>query len=280
MRSDADSADAATDLALAGTTPLPSGLSIFDLTGLAAVVTGASQGLGRQMAKALAAAGAGVTVAARRERELRQLVDEIEQTGHPAHVCTVDLTDPADVDRLLASAVERWGCVDVLVNNAGISPLVKSPLKYTRQEWDQIFNLNAKSAYFCAQAFARWMTEHGIAGSIINIGSTAAAAALKGVSVYAASKAAVLQVTRSLAYELAQHGVRVNALCPGTFESETTADLASRRGAYYDHLLGRIPLGRFGQAGELDGAVVFLASRASRYVTGAVIHVDGGWSTL
>ncbi len=259
---------------------LPSGLRMFDLRGVVAIVTGASQGLGRDMAVALGRAGAGVMLVARRARELEQAVAEIEANGGDAASCPADLTDPTDVETAIAATVTRWGHIDVLVNNAGISPKVGSPLTYTRSEWDLIFSVNAKAAYFCAQAVARWMVENGRPGSIVNIASTAATGAISGVSVYAASKAATLQMTRSLAFDLAEHRIRVNAICPGTFEGETTADLSKRRGRYYEHLLGRIPLARFGHAGDLDGAIVFLASPASSYMTGAIVHVDGGWSTL
>ncbi len=253
---------------------------LFDLDGMTIVVTGASQGLGRQMSRALARAGAHVVVAARRAGPLSELVDEINGEGLAASSVPVDLTVDGSADALLQASLEVSGRVDVLVNNAGVSPVVQSPQAYSDEQWDQIHELNLKATFRCARGFGSWMIDNGQPGAIINLGSVAGTHAIRGVSVYAASKAGILQLTRSLAYEWGPHGIRVNALCPGTFEGEMTEDLRRRGGSYYAHLLERIPMARLGMADELDAAAVFLASPGASYVTGAVLNVDGGWSTL
>jgi NAD(P)-dependent dehydrogenase (short-subunit alcohol dehydrogenase family) len=254
--------------------------SLFDLSGMSVVVTGASQGLGRRLALAMALAGADVTLAARRVAQLEEVVQEITDTGAVAAAVPVDLMVDGAGEALLAATLELRGHVDVLVNNAGISPVVQDPQTYSLDDWNQIVGLNLRATFFCAQAFGKWMIDEERPGSIINVGSVAGMHAIRGVSVYAASKAGVIQLTKSLAYEWGPHGVRVNALCPGVFDSETTADLRSRDGRYYEHLLGRIPMERFGQAHELDAAAVFLASPGASYVTGSVLAVDGGWGTI
>ena len=253
---------------------------LFDLSGMSVVVTGASQGLGRQIATALAKAGAHVLATARREVQLEEVVNEITAAGGSAVAVPVDLTKEGAAETLLAATLEKSGQVDVLVNNAGVSPFVQEPQAYSEDDWDKIFDLNLKATFFCARAFGEWMINEGRGGSIINLGSVAGLHSIRGVSAYAASKAGVVQLTRSLAYEWGPNGVRVNALCPGVFDSETTVNLTDRAGRYFKYLLERVPMARFGRLEELDAAVVFLASSGASYLTGAVLTVDGGWSTL
>ncbi|HIH79641.1 MAG TPA: SDR family NAD(P)-dependent oxidoreductase, partial [Candidatus Thalassarchaeaceae archaeon] len=169
---------------------------LFDLSGMSVVVTGASQGLGRQIATALANAGAHVLVTARREVQLEEVVNEITAAGGSATAVPVDLTKEGAAETLLAATLEKSGQVDVLVNNAGVSPFVQEPQAYSEDDWDKIFDLNLKATFFCARAFGEWMINEGRGGSIINLGSVAGLHSIRGVSAYAASKAGVVQLTR------------------------------------------------------------------------------------
>jgi len=245
---------------------------MFDLTGNAAVVTGAGTGLGRGMALALASAGADIVVVDRTPAE--EVAFEIRRLGRRALAVTADLSVMASVDLVVGTAVAEFGKVDILVNNAGI--IRRTPaIEFSEQDWDDVMAVNAKAVFFLAQAAARDMVKRG-RGKII---STASLLAFQGgilVPSYAASKGAVAQVTKALANEWAQHGINVNAIAPGYMATNNTKALREdpvRSRA----ILDRIPAGRWGVPEDLQGAVVFLASPASDYVNGHVLVVDGGW---
>jgi NAD(P)-dependent dehydrogenase (short-subunit alcohol dehydrogenase family) len=251
------------------------GTRLFDLTGRVALVTGAGRGLGRTMALALAAAGASLVVASRSIAELDTLVEEIEQLGRPAKAVTCDVTDEQSCDALVQEAVARMGQLDILVNNAGIN--VRKPvLELSYEEFDRVLRTNLHGYFLTAKAAGRVMVAQG-SGKVINISSILGRVALAEQAAYASSKGAIEQLTRVLALEWAEANVQVNAIGPTYFETELTRPLFEDQ-ARNAFITGRTPMKRWGQPHELAGAVIFLASRASDYVTGHTLMVDGGWT--
>lgn len=252
-------------------------LQAFRLDGETAIVTGASSGLGARFARVLAAAGARVVAAARREQRLEALAAELRSAGAEVVPVRCDVTVDADVERLVATAVDATGRLDVLVNAAGIAPAEDAPIE-SPELFRRVMAVNAGGLYACARAAAAVMIERG-GGSIVNVASISGLVAGDGPDTpsYAASKGAVVNLTRELAVRWAPQGVRVNALAPGWFPSEMTAEtLASESGRRF--VAERTPLGRPGRTDELDGALLLLASGASSYVTGHTLVVDGGWT--
>ncbi len=247
--------------------------ALFDLAGRAALVTGASSGLGRHFALTLARAGARVALAARRVDRLEEVRREIEAAGGEATALPLDVTDAGSVAAAVTAAAARLGPLRVLVNNAGVA-VTRSVLEASEADWDGVVGTNLKGAWLVAQAAARHMAAHGHGGSIVNIASITGLRVAGGVSAYAASKAGLLQLTAALALELARHRIRVNAIAPGYIETELNRGfVASSAGAA---LVKRIPQRRLGRAGELDGALLLLASDAGSYMTGSTLVVDGG----
>lgn len=246
---------------------------LFDLKGSHALVTGASSGLGQHFARFLAGAGAKVTLAARREAALTRTVEEIRAEAGQAQSVVMDVTDAGSIGRAFDRAEEGFGPVTVLVNNAGVTA-AGAALQLDEASWDQVIDTNLKGVWLAAQAAAQRMVRHGTGGSIVNIASILGLRVAGGVAPYAISKAGVVQMTKTLALEWARHNIRVNALAPGYIETELNSDFfASDAGRT---LVKRIPQRRLGKAGELDGALLLLASSAGSYTTGCVIAVDGG----
>lgn len=245
----------------------------FRLDGRIALVTGASSGLGRHFAQTLAQAGAAVALAARRADKLADAVAQIERTGGSALGVAMDVTDAASV-RAGFDAIATWrGAPDLIVNNAGIA--VSRPLlEQSEADWAGVVDTNLKGAWCVAQEGARRLVADQRPGAIVNIASITGERVAGGVAPYCASKAGLMHLTRAMALELARHGIRVNALAPGYVVTELNRDfLASPAG---ERLRARIPQQRFGQPDDLDGPLLLLAGDAGRFITGAVLAVDGG----
>ena len=247
---------------------------LFSLEGKAAVVTGGTSGIGRALSLGLADAGADVIATARRKEQVDDTASEIEARGRQTLRMASDVGDRTSLEELLAATLERFSKVDILVNSAGM--IKRTPtLDVTEAEWTHILNTNLTGTLRACQVFGRHMLERGY-GRIINIASLNSFVALSEVAAYAASKAGVASLTRSLAVEWSKKGVTVNAVAPGVFRTDLNAQLldSTPRG---QELLMRTPMGRFGKTEELIGAVVYLASDSASFVTGQILVVDGGF---
>ena len=247
---------------------------LFDVSREVILVTGASQGLGRQFARVLAAYGAAVVLAARQAAKLESLAKEIAAKGGRAAAVQMDITDIASLARALDAAEAAFGPVTVLINNAGIA-IEKLAIEQTEADWDAVIGSNVKGAYFLATELSRRMIARKQGGNIVNIASVLGTGVLKAVSPYAISKAGMIQGTKAMALELAGHGIRVNALAPGYIDTEMNHEFWATPAG--EKLTRRIPQRRVGAESDLDGAILLLASNASRYMTGSVVTVDGGF---
>ncbi len=246
---------------------------MFSLKGRVALVTGASSGLGTQFARALADNGAAVALVARRADRLKALKAEIEGKGGRAVAIEADVTDRAAMTRAFEAAEKAFGTVTILVNNAGIAHGGRA-VEMPAEEWRKVLSTNLDAVFFWAQEAASRMLAAKTQGAIVNIASVLGLAVSKGAVAYATAKAGVVQVTKALAVELAFKNVRVNAIAPGWFVTEMNNDyLMSEAGVAIKR---EIPMGRFGNPGDLDGALLLLTSDAGSYITGATIVVDGG----
>jgi NAD(P)-dependent dehydrogenase (short-subunit alcohol dehydrogenase family) len=250
--------------------------NLFDLTGQIALVTGASRGLGQYFARALARAGADLILTSRKQQDLAPFVAEIEALGRRALPFELDVRDQGSIERMAAAAEQAWGQVHIVVNNAGCNAR-KPALDITWDDWNMVLDTNLRGTFFVAQQMARRMVQHGY-GRIINIGSVTSVFGYAGLAPYGASRGGVRQLTMSLADDWGKHGITVNCLAPGWFRTEQNKMLYEDK-EWVDYLVDRIPVKRAGQPNDLDGAVVFLASEASRYITGQTLLVDGGIST-
>ena len=249
---------------------------LFDLTGRVALVTGASSGLGVRFAEVLAANGASVGLVARRRDRLAAIQARIEAAGGRAVAVVADVADRAAMGRAYDAVEAAFGTVTILVNNAGVGHATRA-VDLPEEEWRRVLGTNLDAVFFWSQEAARRMLAAGKPGAIVNIASVIAFGASKGVIAYAVAKAGVVQVTKALGLELAFKGIRVNAIAPGWFVTDLNRDyLTSEAG---EKLKRDIPVGRFGADGDLDGALLLLASDAGRFIAGATIVVDGGQLT-
>ncbi|HEY3705268.1 MAG TPA: glucose 1-dehydrogenase [Terracidiphilus sp.] len=248
---------------------------LFDLTGQVALVTGTSRGLGQYFARALAKAGADLVLTSRKRETLAGLEEEIRGMGRRAVSLDLDVRDQESIQRMAAEAAEAVGQIHVLVNNAGCN-VRKPALDVTWDDWNLVLDTNLRGSFFVAQAIARGMVAHGY-GRIINIGSVTSVFGYAGLAPYGASRGGIRQLTMSLADDWSPHGVTVNCLAPGWFKTSQNRVMYEDP-KWVEYLVERIPAKRPGMPNDLDGAIVFLASEASRYVTGQTLLVDGGIS--
>lgn len=249
---------------------------LFDLTGQVALVTGASRGLGQHFGRALARAGADLVVTSRNPEALAPFVAEIEALGRRAVPLQLDVREQDSIMQMAAAAESACGQIHILVNNAGCN-VRKPALDVTWDDWNLVLETNLRGSFFVAQQLAQSMIAHRY-GRIINIGSVTSVFGYAGLAPYGASRGGVRQLTMSLADDWGKHGITVNCLAPGWFRTEQNKVLYDNQ-EWLDYLIDRIPLKRPGQAHDLDGAIVFLASESSRYITGQTLLVDGGIST-
>ena len=250
--------------------------ALFDLSGQVAIVTGTSRGLGQYFARALARAGADLVLTSRNRETLREMEEEVKSLGRRSVSLELDVRDHSSIQRMAEEAQKAFGQIHILVNNAGCN-VRKPAVDVTWDDWNLVLDTNLRGSFFVAQAVARGMIEHGY-GRIINIGSVTSVFGFAGLGPYCASRGGIRQLTMSLADDWGKHGVTVNCLAPGWFKT------AQNKMLYEDpewvaYLTDRIPVKRPGLPNDLDGAVVFLASEASRYITGQTLLVDGGIST-
>ena len=250
-------------------------LEMFDLTGKVAMVTGSTRGLGEAAAKALAKAGADVAVCGRKHEDLERVSGEIRALKRESAGFFLDVTSRPGVQKAVQQILAHFGKVDILVNNAGINHRVPV-LEFPEEAWDRIIDTNLKGYFLVAQAVAPQMLERGY-GKVINMSSIFGLTPLPQQLAYASSKGGVNQLTRVMALEWARQGVRVNAIAPTYFETELVAPLRNDP-ERFNFINERTPMGRWGQPEELEGLVIFLAAPASDFITGQIIHIDGGWT--
>jgi 2-deoxy-D-gluconate 3-dehydrogenase len=252
--------------------------SPFDLTGRVAIITGGNGGIGLGMARGLAQAGAAVAIVGRDAAKSNAVVTELMQGGVNAISVVADVTDKVAVDRMIARTQGEFGRIDILVNNAGIN-IRKPPHALSIEEWDSVIGTNLTSAFLCSQAAYPAMKQAG-GGKIVNIGSMMSIFGASFAPAYAASKGGIVQFTRSCAVAWAPDNIQVNAILPGWIDTDLTKRARAEIDGLHDKVLARTPAARWGAIDDFAGIAVFLASRASDFVTGTAIPVDGGFSVM
>jgi gluconate 5-dehydrogenase len=249
---------------------------LFDLTGQVAIVTGTSRGLGQYFARALARSGADLVLTSRTLESVKPFQEQVEELGRKAVCVALDVRDKDSIEAMAATAEQAFGKIDILVNNAGMN-IRKPALDVTWDDWNAILDTNLRGSFFVAQAVAKRMVPRGY-GRIINIGSVTSVNGYAGLGPYGASRGGIRQLTMSLADDWGKHGITVNCLAPGWFQTAQNKIMYENK-EWVEYLSDRIPVKRPGSPDDLDSAVVFLAAESSRYVTGQTLLVDGGIST-
>lgn len=244
----------------------------FDLSGKLAIITGGGSGIGRGIARALAKAGADIALCGRRLSVCETACAEIRQTGVAAEAFRCDVSQPSEVEAMVAAVIERFGRIDILVNNAGIAGAAQPFLDIALEQWRQTIDINLTGMFLCAQAVGRHMVRER-RGKIINVASVGSFLPLPCSADYSASKGGVMMLTRAMALELIRHNIQVNAVCPGYIATELKQDTIER---VAEKAARKVPAGRIGRSEEVAGAVVFLASSASDYMVGSSVVIDGG----
>ncbi len=245
---------------------------MFDLQGKTAIITGGATGLGFAMAEGLAQGGANIVICGRRMRLCEEACSQLAAQGTRALPVRCDVSEASHVEDMVAATLREFGSLDILVNNAGITGSAKAVHEISEQEWDDTLAINLKGAFLCSRAAAKEMIARG-GGKIINVASIGATKPLPLSADYSASKAGVIALTRTMALELIRHNIHVNAICPGYFTTEFNSETLERAKMQAEK---RIPIGRTGDAEEIKGLIVFLASSASNYLVGEDIVIDGG----
>jgi 2-deoxy-D-gluconate 3-dehydrogenase len=251
-------------------------MSLFDLTGKTALVTGGNGGIGLGMAKGLAGAGARIMVAGRNRAKSEAAAKELAALGVETGVVEADVADPKAAEAMVAATIARFGKLDILVNNAGIN-IRKRPEQYALEEWRKVLSINLDGAFYASQAAYPHLKAAG-GGKIVNIGSMMSIFAIPMASPYAASKGGIVQLTKVLATAWAENNIQVNAILPGWIDTDLTQQARRDVAGLNDNVLGRTPAGRWGVPDDFGGIAVFLCSKASDFVTGTAIPVDGGFS--
>ncbi len=251
-------------------------MSLFNLSGKVALVTGGNGGIGLGMAQGLANAGAAILVAGRNDEKNAAAVATLVESGSDAAAATADVTDEAAVGAMVEAALSRWGRLNILVNNAGIN-IRKEPQELSLDEWRSVLDTNLTSAFLCSQAVYPYMAANG-GGKIINIGSMMSIFGAAFAPAYASSKGGIVQLTKATATAWAKHNIQVNAVLPGWIDTDLTRRGRREVEGLHERALARTPAGRWGEPADMAGIAVFLSGPASDFVTGAAIPVDGGFS--
>ena len=253
-------------------------MKLFSLEGKTSIVTGAGRGIGRSVALGLAEAGSNVVVCSRTTSELEELAEEIRAKNVEALVVTCDVQQESDIENVITQTVNHFGTIDILINNAGISK--KHPAEeYPMEDWNQILAINLTAVFLFAQKVGQVMLEQGY-GNMINISSIGSEQALTKSIAYTATKGGVNMLTKTLASEWAEKGIRVNGIAPAYIETPLVIGVKNHRKGFFEDIVNRTPMKRLGKPEEIVGAAIFLASDASSYVTGETIFVDGGWKAI
>ena len=251
-------------------------IKLFDLSGSVAIITGGNGGIGRSIAIGLAEAGASVAIFGRNEEKNKKTLSELKKIRINSMALQVDMTKRSELELAVKRVEKELGNITILVNNAGIINVSGGILNETEDNWDAVMETQLNAVFWLSKLVAKSMVHHK-QGKIINIGSMYSFFGSARVPSYSAAKGAVIQLTKSMAIELAKYNIQVNAIAPGWFETDMTAPVKTNK-ALYDEIMLRTPAGRWGQPKELAGTAVFLASKASDFVTGETIRVDGGYA--
>ena len=251
---------------------------LFDLHGKTALITGGNGGIGLGIAQGFAESGANIAIAGRNTTKTEKVLENFIERNTSAIGIEVDVADQKSVEDMVANTLEAFGQIDILVNNAGIG-IRNLPHEYNLEDWNKVININLTGAFLCSKAVYPNMKMRG-SGKIINIGSMTSIFGLDWAVAYASSKGGIVQLTKTLAVSWAKDGIQANSILPGWIHTDLTQGIKDNFQNRYDHILSRIPEGRWGEPDDLSGTAIFLASDASNYVTGVSIPVDGGYTSF